>query len=165
MNKLKDMRKYEIDVLVPMFDKESQLGRSFGKKGRPSNFNRELFNLLQILRKKVDNNTIRNNTIRNSIKRLSKKTGASIGQSQKVINVYLKVYCFIKNKPNKIIKELDCPLDSTTMKGEKTMRGLGNFKEYEYFQKTFENRNNGIRILEDMKYDRKRLERYGTFNV
>jgi len=41
-----------------------------------------------------------------------KKTGLAVGLCQKVINVYLKYYCILKNK-RKLLEELDCPLGST----------------------------------------------------
>ena len=118
-NEIKDMKELIKGTLIPLFSSASQLGRSFGKDKRPNNFNKELVKSINHLRRKVDKNTIKNRDIRNNIKKLSNITGASIGQSQKVINVYLKYYCLTKDCPVEVIKELDCPLDSNTIKKSK----------------------------------------------
>jgi len=90
--------------LIIDFYNASQLPRSFGKK---SNFFKKIFkeNSMKIilnLFKKIDNNTLKNRHIRESIKKLSKETKATIGQSQKIINVCLKYYTFLVNR--KILK-------------------------------------------------------------
>ncbi len=109
------------------------------------------------LRKLVDSGKIKNTDICYEIIKLSKKTGTSIGQSQKVINVYLKFYCLILNKPLKIIKELDCPLDSTTMDKKNKMKNVKTIEEYEKLEKKFDNL--GIRLLRDMEYDSNRMKK------
>lgn len=157
------MRDLEVDVLIAIFEKETQLGRSFGKSNRPENFNTELFNIMKHLRILVDNETIKNGDIRTAIKTLKERTGASIGQSQKVINVYLKFYSLISNKNENVLKELDCPLDSTIFRElgvkQNNMRNLNEFSKYEKLQAECEKRA-GIKILFDAKYGKKRLERF-----
>jgi hypothetical protein len=100
-------------VLVPMFYKESQVSRSMRKSDNPSraNFNKQLFDSIQRLTRKVDDNTLTNGSIREEIKNLSSETNTTIGQAQKVINVYMKYYCIIEEK-QALLKELDCPVDS-----------------------------------------------------
>ncbi len=102
---------------------------------------------------KIDNNSIKNKDIRDVIKELAENVSISIGASQKVINVYLKVYCIIGNKPDSIIKELDCPIDSFVIKENKlkkiSLRQL-NLEDYEKMQNNLE-RKYGIRVLADVK--------------
>lgn len=152
------LKKLEKLVLIAAFDKESQLGRSFGIKKRPKNFRHLLIKAILRLINKIDNNSIKNSDIRAEIYQLKEKTGCSIGQSQKVINVYLKFYCLWFDKPIEIIKELDCPLDSTTMGKQDSMRGLNDEKEYKDYQESF--MKEGIRILKDIEYDENRIIKY-----
>ena len=95
-------------VLVPMFYKESLVGLSIGKGNRA--FKAELFNSILQLAEKVDNATLTNQDIREKIREIVKETNVSVGQAQKVINVYLKYYCILRDKAG-LIKELDCPID------------------------------------------------------
>jgi hypothetical protein len=100
-------------VLVPMFYKESQLGRSVRENDAASkvNFKRELFNSILELVRKVDRGTLTNSDIREKIRKLANGTGVAVGQAQKVVNVYMKYYCLLKEKKN-LWEELDCPIDS-----------------------------------------------------
>lgn len=166
---MKDISEIVKQVLTPMFYKETQLGRSLGKKDKE--FKNALKNALFIsinkLREKADNGTLKNEEIRKEIKELSEKTGVTIGQSQKVINVYLKYYCILTNKPEEIIRELDCPLDSGIInkfgKGyEKLIRlkDMG-FNSYVEFQNRLEKEGNGIRLKPDIEiYDKKRIKEF-----
>ena len=154
------LKKLEKLVLIAAFDKESQLGRSFGIKKRPKNFNHFLIKAILRLLNNIDNDRIKNSDIRAEIYHLKEKTGCSIGQSQKVINVYLKFYCLWFDKPLKIIKELDCPLDSTTMEQQDTMRWLNDKEKYVEYQESFLTKNKSIRILRDIEYDEERLITY-----
>jgi len=134
--KIEKMREDVKNILVATFYKETQLGRSISssnkdfKKVINKEFKRDLLNSVIKLRNLVDKGTIRNLDIRDEIKSLSEKTGVSIGQSQKVINVYLKFYCLFLDKPLEIIKELDCPLDSTTMERKQKMKNVKSMEEY-----------------------------------
>ena len=150
------------DILVASFYKETQVGRSIhssirdGKNIDVNQFKLLLLNSIRKLRKLVDEGTIKNSDIREEINELAEKSGVSIGQSQKVINVYLKVYCLIKDSSLNIIKELDCPLDSTTMERKQKMKNVLTMQDYinwqEKFEKEFE-----IRLLRDNEYDLNRI--------
>ncbi|MEK6952731.1 MAG: hypothetical protein AABX29_06985 [Nanoarchaeota archaeon] len=63
-----------------------------------------------------------------------------------------------KDSPLDIIKELDCPLDSTTMEKKQKMKNLLTMKDYinwqDKFQKEF-----GIRLLRDNEYDLNRMSK------
>ena len=161
--KINNMKGKSKDILVASFYKETQVGRSIsssnkqGKKINPKYFKRKLLHSIIKLRKLVDNKTIKNLDIRNEIKNLSDKTGASIGQSQKVINVYFKFYCLFLNSPLKIIRELDCPLDSTTMEKKQKMKNLIDIEGYKEWQNKFE-KEFGIRLLRDGEYDSNRMK-------
>ena len=157
---IKRMINVEKDVLIPELAKASQVGRSlcFDLENKKK-FNKILMESIQRLRKLVDRKKITNNKIRREILNISGKTGASIGQAQKTVNVYLKVYCMIREESDDIMRELDCPLDSTIMKGKPTMRGLKNVEEYIEWQKKFEG-GGKARILGDLKYDFKRLKEF-----
>ncbi len=155
LNNLKELLK---DFLIPSFDKESQLGRSFRKTGgRPNNFNKELFESIKRLRIKIDNGTLKNKDIRQEIEQLADRTGATIGQAQKVINVYLKYYCILIDDKKELIKELDCPLDRTHLKG-RWLYKITTMEEYENWQQKL--LKSGLRILSDEKYDKNRISRY-----
>jgi hypothetical protein len=83
------------------------------------------------------------------------------------INVYLKYYCILTNKPEEIIRELDCPLDSGIIKkfGERfeKIATLGdiNFNLYMKFQNHLEKEGNGVRLKPDIEiYDKKRIKEF-----
>ena len=154
------------DILVATLIKETQILRSISSSFPDANeksrvikkFKTEILNPIRKLRKFIDNETIKNSQIREEIEHLSKKTEVSIGQSQKVINVYLKLYSLILDKPEKVIGELDCPLDSTTMGKKQRMKNIKSMSEYIEWQKEFEN-NVGIRLYRDHEYDSNRMEK------
>lgn len=109
--------------------------------------------------KLVETNRLKNNTIRDEIRSLiDVDNNISFGQTQKVVNVVLKQYCFLLGK-NRLYKELDCPLDRITMNGQHTMRDLTE-EQYLEYQDRFERENNGIRILADQIYDEQRLSNF-----
>jgi len=101
---------------------------------------------------------------------ISKNASASIGQTQKIINVYLKYYCILSRKPPEIIKELDCPLDSQIMTKYKTpyltktsLREMTEISWYVAWQKRLEFIGNGVRLSPDIKtYDKQRIEKFFT---
>ena len=111
-----------------------------------------------VLTKKVDDNSIKNEDIRKAIIEL-RKFCSSIGASQKVINVYLKFYCIISNKDDKILQELDCPIDSEVIKyyNLKKIRLINlDLKEYKIMQEELRKRE-GMRIIAEIKaYDTKK---------
>lgn len=157
-------------VLIPVCYKESQVTRGKGNSSLKNNkkFKKKLFDSIMKLSKKADSLNLTNKDIRRKIMNLSKEANVSIGQSQKVINVYLKFYCIITNKPLSIIKELDCPLDSQIMSTFKTknlrktpLKKLNDFDEYVAWQNHLENIGNGIRLRPDIEaYDKKRINSF-----
>lgn len=159
INKKTNMELMEKKLFIIEFNKGSQLDRSFGKNITRKNkeiFRKKLVNSTLYLMKLIDKNKLRNKDIRKKIYGLARIGGVSVGQAQKVINVSLKVYCFLKNK--KLLKELDCPLDSTTMDGKHKMKEVDK-KLYEYYQNKFK-KEEKIRILRDIQYDLKRLDSF-----
>ena len=160
--KIEKMRENFKDIIVASFYKETQVNRSIHSSKRDGividvdKYKRLLLYSIRRLRKLVDNFTIKNSDIRDEIKKLSEETGVSIGQSQKVINVYLKFYCLLKDCKVEIIKELDCPLDSTTMEKKQKMKNVLNMNDYINWQNKFE-KEFGIRLLRDNEYDLNRI--------
>ena len=104
-------------VLVAMFHKESQLGRSAKNNDDMAKlaFKKRLFDTILSLVEKVDTETLTNIDVRSGIRRLAEEADVTVGQAQKVINVYLKYYCVLRDKQS-LIKELDCPIDSGIVK-------------------------------------------------
>jgi hypothetical protein len=160
-------------VLIPMFYKETQLGRSLGADNpemKKQVFKKQVFDSCLELANKADNGTLRNEDIRNKIIEISKNAKCSVGQTQKLVNVYLKYYCILTKKPPEIIRELDCPLDSQIMEKYKTsglwkysLREMTDFSRYVAWQKRLEFIGNGIRLSPDIKtYDNKRIEKFFT---
>lgn len=155
-------------VLVAIFYKEAQLGRSLGKNNHV--FKRELLKAIVKLSKKVDTSALKNADIRNSIKKVSARSGVSLGQAQKVINVYLKYYCILSGKPPSVIRELDCPLDGKilsryTTKGLRkiSLRAMRDFDNYVAWQDHLKVIGNGVRLWPDIQtYDKKRIESFLT---
>ncbi|MCL2323920.1 MAG: hypothetical protein FWC47_17660 [Oscillospiraceae bacterium] len=168
-NKLKEMRELELKLFVIEFNKASLLDRSFSKRNLSSEkkkeFRENLLDFSIYLMNKIDDNTLINSDIREKIQKLKAIDGnISFGQAQKVINVVLKLYCFLTNKLS-LIEELDCPLDSTTMKGYKIPNAqMINVTEEDYliYQKKFDSEYNGIRILKDAIYDENRINNFLT---
>ncbi len=160
---LQEMREMELKLLIIEYNKASQLDRSFSKTNLTNEkkklFRKRLLEICIFLMNKIDDETLTNSIIRKKIKELKNiDNNISFGQAQKVINVCLKQYCFITKK-EKILYELDCPLDSTTMEHKNNML---NIKEEDYlkYQRIFEEENNGIRILKDKEYDIMRINNF-----
>jgi len=153
-------------VLVPMFCKETQLGRSL--RSNKLAFNKQLLNSIMELANKADDLTLRNEDIRARIRQISKDNEVSIGQAQKVINVYLKYYCILRQKPEEVLKELDCPLDSQIMTKFKTkgvrrtsLKNMTEFSNYVAWQEHLEREGNGIRLKPDIEtYDMGRINSF-----
>jgi len=167
-SELSAMRNMELKLLIIEYNKASQLDRSFSKTKLSSQkkyeFRKTLIKYCIELMENADKGTLKNKDIRDRIKALSciDSKNISYGQAQKVINVSLKQYCFILGKEN-LIKELDCPLDTTTMKGYKIAhKRMIDVTEADYiqYQQIFEEENNGIRILKDSKYDDMRINEF-----
>lgn len=150
-------------VLIPMFYKETQLGRSI-RKSRPE-FKKKLFEATLELADKADNGILRNEDIQKKITALSNTTNVSIGQAQKVINVFLKYYCILTQKPDAIISELDCPLDSQIMSRFKTkgikrtsLKKMTKIEDYIAWQNHLKKVGKGIRLRPDIQtYDKERI--------
>ena len=151
-------------VLIPMFYKETQLGRSIRKNNLE--FKKKLFEETLELADKADKGTLKNEDIRKKIMEISSTTGVSVGQAQKVINVFLKYYCILTQKPDSIIEELDCPLDSQIMSRFKTkglkrtsLRKMNKIKDYIAWQNHLKITGKGIRLRPDIQtYDKERLQ-------
>ncbi len=151
-------------VLIPMFYKEAQLGRSL-REDNPE-MKKQVFSSCLELANKADKGTLKNEDIRNKIVEISKNAKCSIGQTQKIINVYLKYYCILTKKSPEIIKELDCPLDSQIMAKYQTsglwkysLRELNDIGRYIAWQKRLELIGCGIRLSPDIKtYDSQRIK-------
>ncbi len=156
------MRVHELKLFIIEFNKAAQLDRSFGQSlthDEKITFRNALIDTCFDLMDLVDNDTFTNTILRNSIEELTTiSENISHGQAQKVVNVVLKQYCFILDKAN-LYKELDCPLDSTTMRGRHSMKNLTR-EQYEAYQSEFEISHGGLRILEDMEYDTQRIQRF-----
>jgi hypothetical protein len=160
---LLEMREMELKLLIIEYNRASQLDRSFSKTNLADK-NKKLFRerLLEIcifLMNKIDDETLTNSLIREKIRELKNTdNNISFGQAQKVVNVCLKQYCFLTKK-EKILYELDCPLDSTTMGNNDNMKNI-NEDDYIKYQSRFERENNGIRILKDKEYDKMRIANF-----
>jgi hypothetical protein len=162
-----NMREKELKLFIIEFNKASQLDRSFSKSNlseiKKNEFRKQLISSCIYLMEKIDNKTLKNNDIRKEIDKLNgiDKKNISYGQAQKVVNVSLKNYCFL-TKQFDLIKELDCPLDSTTMKNSKiihkTMLSVTK-NDYENYQNEFEN-NFEYRVFKDIEYDENRIENF-----
>ena len=162
-----DMRRKELKLFIIEFNKASQLDRSFSKTNLSIEskrlFRKKLLETCIKLMEMVDDSTITNRIIRKSIKDLKNVDGnISFGQAQQVINVCLKQYCFITGCLD-AVKELDFPLDSTTMKGYKIRnKRLIDVAEEDYvkYQREFEKEFNGIRIFKDLNYTENRIHEF-----
>ena len=161
-----EMREKELELFIIEFNKGSQLDRSFKRSNlgneQKIEFRKELVKSCKKLIKRIDNDTLTNKHIRKEIDRLKNIDGnISYGQAQKVVNVCLKQYCFLMNKSD-LIKELDCPLDSTTMKNCKIENdSMYNVEKEDYleYQEIFK-KQYGERIFRDIEYDELRIENF-----
>ena len=150
-------------VLIPMFYKEAQMGRSLRKKNLK--FKEKLFEASLELADKADKGTLRNEDIRKKIVAISSTTDVSIGQAQKVINVFLKYYCILTQKSEAIIEQLDCPLGSQIMSRFKTkgirrtsLTKMNNITDYLVWQNHLKKIGKGIRLRPDIQaYDKERI--------
>lgn len=156
------MRLLELQLFIIEFNRASQLDRSFSNSHKPkSGFRMGLVKTCLDLISLVDAGTISNMEIRKKIRSLSQKYSVSYGQAQKVINVCLKQYVFLTQKFD-CVKELDCPLDSTTMKGcHISHNKMCSVKEDDYknYQNLFD-KQFALKVLKDEKYDKQRINNY-----
>ena len=170
-NLIKEMREEELKLFIIFNYKTSLLDRSFSKTNlfavKKKEFRKKILETIKELIKKVDANKLKNSDVREKIKELTNidKKNISFGQAQKVVNLCLKQYCFLLNK-KELYKELDCPLDSTTMKGYKE-KGIGHNRmidvtedDYKKYQNFFKGENKGLGILEDCKYYNIRINKF-----
>lgn len=160
---LEKMRLLELKLFVIEFNRASQLDRSISKNPRkPSpGFRKALVDTCLSLIQEMDDNVLTSENIRAGIKKLSTKYNVSYGQAQKVVNVCLKQYMFLTKK-YEFASVLDCPLDSTTMKGCKISHNKMNSvnaNDYEKYQNLF-NDEFELKILKDVKYDEQRIKNY-----
>lgn len=162
-----EMRDLELKLLIIEYNKASQLDRSFSKtqlsQTKKIEFRERLLEYCLFLMKKIDDETLKNSDIRGKIRELTKiDENISFGQAQKVINVTLKSYCFIANKEN-LLKELDCPLDTTTMRGNRIIHNkmiAVNEDDYLKYQNIYYKEFAGLRILKDCEYDKMRIHNF-----
>lgn len=162
-SKLEKMRLLELQLFIIEFNRASQLDRSISKNSNEpkSGFRNALVKTCLALIKEMDDKTLSNVKIRKGIKNLSEKYGVSYGQAQKVINVCLKQYMFLTQK-YEFATELDCPLDSTTMKGcHISHNKMCSVKEDDYkkYQNLFE-KQFALKVLKDEEYDKQRINNY-----
>lgn len=162
-SKLEKMRFLELQLFIIEFNRASQLDRSISKNSNEpkSGFRKALVKTCLALIKEMDDKTLSNVKIRKGIKNLSEKYGVSYGQAQKVINVCLKQYMFLTQK-YEFATELDCPLDSTTMKGcHISHNKMCSVKEDDYknYQNLFE-KQFALKVLKDEEYDKQRINNY-----
>lgn len=160
---LEKMRLLELELFVIEFNRASQLDRSISKNScKPKRgFREALLKTCLTLIKEMDDNTLSNVKIRKEIKTLSMRYDVSYGQAQKVVNVCLKQYMFLTQK-YEFAKELDCPLDSTTMKGCKISHNRMssvNVSDYEKYQDLFSEKYE-LKLLKDKEYDKQRINNY-----
>lgn len=164
--KVISMLDMEYKLFIIEFNKASQLDRSFSKSGINKSeilkFRKYLVKYCIELMDRIDDCTITTKMIRDKIRKLKElNSNISYGQAQKVINVCLKQYLFL-TKNIECINQLDCPLDTITMKGYgiKNNRMI-NVTEEDYikYQNIFEEKYI-YRILKDLKYDKERINNF-----
>lgn len=171
LNSRQDAFEIVKQVLVPMFYNESQIGRSFRSVDAASIrfFKKELLHAILELASKVDDGSLTNNDIRNYIRAICEKTCGSVGQAQKVINVYLKYYTILTKTDFKIFKQLDCPLDSKIMSKyakqfglrQTSLRLMTDMNTYETWQRRLEKNGKSLRLKADLlTYDPGRITKY-----
>jgi hypothetical protein len=163
---IREMQDKELKLFVIEFNKGAQIDRSFRKditKEKKKAFREALLRETISLFSKIDDGSLKNEDIFNSIKKVKDiDKNISFGQAQKVINVAVKQYCFITKQKENILQELDCPLDSITMKGcgikNKTMCNVSE-EDYVNYQKHFKEER-GLKVLKDGKYDDNRINNF-----
>lgn len=171
-------------ALVPGFYADSQVARSVKEKEAVSkvDIKRKLFSSIMDLAARADSRTLTNDDIRQSIRQLADEVHISVGQAQKVINVYFKYYCILKwgNDVAKL-RELDCPIDREIAKGvwerlsaetRKAYTSKGfflysmelknmDFYSYEWMQAELKEIGCGVRVRADFEiYDKKVIEKF-----
>ena len=158
---LKRMKEKELRIFIIMCSKESQVSRSLAHN---KYVDKLLFKKLVVeycvkLIHDIDKRIITTERIRDAMSQICQQSKCSFGQAQKVINVVLKQYCFLTNASDSIIKKIDCPLDSITMQKKGSLNKLPH-KKYVEFQNTFQQEHNGLKVIEDLKYDEQRIDNY-----
>ena len=169
--KVISMLDLEYKIFIIEFNKASQLDRSFSKSGLNKSdiikFRKYLVKYCLELMDRIDDYSITTKMIRDKIRKLKElNSNISYGQAQKVINVCLKQYLFL-TKNIECISQLDCPLDTITMKGHgiKNNRMINvNEEDYIKYQNIFEKRYI-FRILKDNKYDKERINKFLKNNI
>jgi hypothetical protein len=162
LSTIQDMREKELKLLVIILNKSSRLDRSFAKANlsaeKRKQFREKLLDYSLVLIKKIDDATITNADIRQKIRALTAiDPRITYGQAQKVVNLFLKQYCFIANKME-ALAELDCPYDIYKNNYLKIDE-----KEYVAYQNYLEAEND-IKILKDSEYDEFRINSFLTID-
>jgi len=133
---------------------------SFKSDKARNTFKKEALAIIEQMLLNVDDGSLTNYKIRKAIIRIMDACGCSCGLAQKALNVALKYYCFVKGTPLRVIKELDCPIDSNVVaeyykkgKYDSRYRLLNlSMKNYEFLQNKIQN-DEGLRILGELAYN------------
>ena len=161
-----DLKQTQKSLYIIIYN-ATMIGRSLGKTFKTNvdeeilMYKQSLFNEIEKLCNKMDNETLTNQEIINTIEKLSLKFNISFGQSQKAINVILKYhYLLFHNKSEPIKKELDCPLDSIVLKEIKRNISLTKIDKSNYLdiQKDIQKKNN-YKIDFDIIWDEQNLNK------
>lgn len=143
-------------ILRNSFKKHNQKDRTLYKKNA--------VRVIERLLAKVDNDTLTNTAIQKSISELAGGRW-SVGLAQKSINVVLKYYCLARGEKLRMLKELDCPIDSGIIR-EYYKQGYNrpNFrlvnldaKSYKAIQKLIRKKKD-IKILADLSYEKRYIK-------
>jgi hypothetical protein len=143
------------------------ISRSIGKNIKAGksvkDFKIKVFEKLEILTNKMDENKLTDQDIIDAVEDLSNEFGISFGQAQKPINVILKYHFYLMSNEARIEKILHCPIDSLILK-KLGKKGISltkiNKKEYLRLQKEIENRSD-TRIAFDTQWDEQHLREEG----
>jgi len=143
----------------------TMIARSLGKTLKEEELKKykvELFNQLDNLTGKIDNETLKESDILKAIEDLANQFNISWGQSQKAINVILK-YHLLLNSKQKSKSVLHCPLDSIILKElEIKPLSLAKMDKNKYLEiQTKINERYKDKIDFDIKWDKIHLEDEG----
>ncbi len=152
---------FNASMILRSVSKSKSLGKKLSenyKNRKIRIFRKETFSEFKKLIKKIDKNNLEQKHIHDSIKCISKNSHTSFGQAQKGLNVLLKYYCHLiyHNKRKRIVKELDCPLDSFILKELHQSIFLNHMNEEMYMaiQKSIPT---ASRIVFDYRWDKKKI--------
>jgi len=159
--KLYDLEKWSNEGLILHFITATGILRSSFSNGSARNqYKAASLKVVGKLMKKVDSGSLTNRDIRKGILELRKKARCSVGLAQKGINVVLKYYCFARKANARLLKALDCPIDSRIItyyykagrnKPHYRLLKLG-WEDYKFLQGLIEKKE-GVRILGEWVYE------------